>query len=414
MMNTPKLRFKDNNGQEFPEWNFPELHEIAVKVKDKNKNYENNTVLTNSATLGIINQSEYFEREIVTEKNLSGYYIVNVDDFVYNPRISTPAPVGPVSRNLYRQGIMSPLYTVFRFSTGNLNYFEQIFKSKCWHIYIKSVANTGARHDRISITDKLFFSLPIIFPSLLEQQKIATFLSAIDTKITHTNKQIALLKQYKKGVMQQIFSQQLRFKDDNGQKFPEWERLPIGVKVDLLCGYPFDYSDISKDVSNTRLLRGINITEGWIRHSHKIDRYYHGSTDKLKKYRLQTNDLVIGMDGSKVGKNSALITPLDARALLVQRVARLRTNSLVSVQFIFQQINSIKFHAYVDRINTSSAIPHISAKQINNFHIGFPNLLEQQKIVSFLSAIDTKIQSAKSSLAALKSYKQGLLQQMFI
>jgi restriction endonuclease S subunit len=193
----------------------------------------------------------------------------------------------------------------------------------------------------------------------------------------------------------------------------EWKPFPIGEKVDLLSGYPFDGVDISEDSSGIRLLRGINITEGVIRHSQDIDRYYLGNTEKLEKYRLQDNDLVIGMDGSKVGKNSALITSLDSGALLVQRVARLRTDFLASIQFIFQQINSSKFHAYVDRINTSSGIPHISTKQINDFQICFPATDEQQKIADCLSSIDDRITAETQKLATLKAHKKGLMQQLF-
>lgn len=95
---------------------------------------------------------------------------------------------------------------------------------------------------------------------------------------------------------------------------------------------------------------------------------------------MQVNDLVIGMDGSKVGKNSALVTNEDEDAFLVQRVARLRASNATMMKFIFQQINSTTFHTYVDKINTSSGIPHISAQQIKDFAIGFPSTDEQQKI----------------------------------
>ena len=200
-------------------------------------------------------------------------------------------------------------------------------------------------------------------------------------------------------------------------RFPEfqgdWERTPIGEKVDVLSGYPFDGSDISEDRNGIRLLRGINITEGRIRHNLEIDRYFTGDTDALEKYRLSVNDLVIGMDGSKVGKNSALISDDDKDALLIQRVARLRTSNPTLIQFIFQQINSTTFHSYVDKINTSSGIPHISAKQIKEFTIGFPSLAEQQKIAECLSTLDKVIAAQARKVDALKTHKKGLMQQLF-
>lgn len=161
------------------------------------------------------------------------------------------------------------------------------------------------------------------------------------------------------------------------------------------------------------MLRGINVTEGRIRHNSEIDRYFTGSTEGLDKYRLQAADLVIGMDGSKVGKNSALVSESDAGALLIQRVARLRAKKTPQIQYIFQRINSPAFHAYVDRINTSSGIPHISAQQIKEFRICFPSDAEQQRIASCLSSLDALITAATQTLETLKTHKQGLMQQLF-
>jgi len=199
------IRFKANDGSEFKDWEEKPLNEIACKNTIKNKDGSITEVLTNSATQGIIKQSDYFEREIVTESNLIGYYLVNVNDFVYNPRISVHAPVGPIKRNKKCLGIMSPLYTVFTIKTGNLNYLEYFFDCDFWHDYIKSVANSGARHDRMNITSKDFFEMPILYPCLEEQTKIADFLSAIDQKIDVVSEQLEQAKLWKKGLLQQMF-----------------------------------------------------------------------------------------------------------------------------------------------------------------------------------------------------------------
>ena len=200
-----EIRFKADDGSEFGEWEEKPLNEIASKRSGKNKDGSISEVLTNSATQGIIKQSDYFEREIVTESNLNGYYIVNLDDFVYNPRISVHAPVGPIKRNKKCLGVMSPLYTVFTVVEGNLAYLEYFFDSNFWHDYVKGVANSGARHDRMNITNKDFFDMPILYPCLEEQTKIANFLSAIDQKIEVVSQQIEQAKQWKKGLLQQMF-----------------------------------------------------------------------------------------------------------------------------------------------------------------------------------------------------------------
>lgn len=160
-------------------------------------------------------------------------------------------------------------------------------------------------------------------------------------------------------------------------------------------------------------MRGINITEGAIRHNDEIDRYYQGAIGRLEKYRLDHGDLVIGMDGSKVGKNSALITKNDAGALLVQRVARLRATSLAKINFIFHQIHAPRFHAYVDRINTSSGIPHVSARQIKEYPIHSTGEPEERRIADCLSSLDAQIAAQSKKIAALKMHKQGLMQGLF-
>ncbi|MBJ9164474.1 restriction endonuclease subunit S [Citrobacter farmeri] len=200
-----ELRFKDDSGDEFPEWEELELKQIAIKVNTKNRDNSVTTVLTNSATQGIVSQESYFEREIVTESNLTGYYVVRIGDFVYNPRISSTAPVGPIKMNELTQGVMSPLYTVFRFKKGLLKFYQYFFESSVWHEYMKSVANSGARHDRMNISGEDFFGLPVPQPFEEEQTKIANFLSALDDKIAVKKAELDKLKTWKQGLLQQMF-----------------------------------------------------------------------------------------------------------------------------------------------------------------------------------------------------------------
>lgn len=200
-----KLRFKDENGKNYPDWEEKRLGAIAIKVNKKNRDNSVNYVLTNSATQGIVSQSDYFDREIANQNNLEGYYVVEINDFVYNPRISVHAPVGPVKRNKLKEGVMSPLYTVFRFKGGDLDYLECFFSTIVWHKYLNSVANFGARHDRMNISQEDFFRMPIPFPCKEEQQKIATYLSSIDTKIDSVNQQITQTQTFKKGLLQKMF-----------------------------------------------------------------------------------------------------------------------------------------------------------------------------------------------------------------
>jgi type I restriction enzyme S subunit len=206
-----------------------------------------------------------------------------------------------------------------------------------------------------------------------------------------------------------VLAPKLRFKD-----FEEhWEIQPLQGHIELISGFAFKGEEITEEITGVPLLRGINITEGKIRHSVEIDRFYIGSTEKFEKLKVKEGDLVLGMDGSKVGKNVAIVSKKDAGAILIQRVARIRAKSNADLLFIYHHINSKRFHSYVDVVNTSSGIPHISSKQINEFKIGFPSLPEQQKIASFLSAVDEKIQLLTRKKELLTQYKKGLMQQLF-
>ena len=167
------------------DWSIKKLKDLFNKVKTKNTDNNTLPVLTNSATQGVILQDEYFDREIVNDDNADGYYIVEDGDFMYNPRISSNAPAGPINRNhLGKNGIASPLYTVFRAKRDkNIEFIENYFKSNYWHRYMKSVSNQGARHDRLNLTDDDFMNMPIPQPSEKEQEKIAEILCCCDKVI---------------------------------------------------------------------------------------------------------------------------------------------------------------------------------------------------------------------------------------
>lgn len=200
-----EIRFKNDNGDSFPEWETKKLKEVFKRSILKNKKNEINLVLTNSATRGIVSQKKYFDKEIANQKNLAGYYIVDKNDFVYNPRISQSAPVGPLKRNKLETGVMSPLYTILKPMVGDYDYLEFYFESSDWHKYLYNVANYGARHDRMNITKNDFENMPIPFPCLQEQKKIASFKSKLDKQIELSKVQLQKTDLLKKALLQQMF-----------------------------------------------------------------------------------------------------------------------------------------------------------------------------------------------------------------
>lgn len=183
--NVPALRFPEFGG----EWEYVPLSTYAKKITEKNKGNKIKNVLCNSATQGIVPQSEYFDREIANNENTDGYYVVRNQDFVYNPRKSVSAPYGPV--NIYNgedDGIISPLYLCMKIRGIDKNYLLHYFKSPAWYPYIYQNGDSGVRHDRVSIKDEVFLAMPVSVPNGDEQRKIAKFLGAINERIATQNK----------------------------------------------------------------------------------------------------------------------------------------------------------------------------------------------------------------------------------
>ena len=176
-------------------WEQRKLSEIADKVTEKNSGLQYVETFTNSAEFGIISQRDFFDHDIAKLSSLDGYYIVKNEDFVYNPRISTSAPVGPINRNkLGRTGVMSPLYTVFRPHDVDTTYLEHFFKCAYWHSFMNFNGDSGARSDRFSIKNDVFFQMPIPLPHIDEQRKIGELLTCLDHLITLHQRKPFLMK----------------------------------------------------------------------------------------------------------------------------------------------------------------------------------------------------------------------------
>ena len=174
-------------------WEQRKLSEITDKVTEKNAGLQYVETFTNSAEFGIISQRDFFDHDIAKLGSLDGYYIVKNEDFVYNPRISTSAPVGPINRNkLGRTGVMSPLYTVFRPHDIDTTYLEYFFKCGYWHSFMNFNGDSGARSDRFSIRDNVFFQMPIPIPDIDEQRKIGELLTCLDNLITLHQRKLEL------------------------------------------------------------------------------------------------------------------------------------------------------------------------------------------------------------------------------
>lgn len=203
-----EVRFKADDGSDFPDWEECTVGELFVPVVKKNKDGSIQNVITNSAQYGLIPQRDFFDKDIAIKENTSNYTIIQNGDFVYNPRKSTTAPFGPF--NIYERdeaGIVSPLYTCLTPKYKEMTpYLSWYFRTNKWHPYIVTHgAQSGARHDRVGMTATLMNGIPVIYPSLPEQQKIADCLSALDAVIEQQKETLEKWQELKKGLLQQMF-----------------------------------------------------------------------------------------------------------------------------------------------------------------------------------------------------------------
>lgn len=240
-------------------------------------------------------------------------------------------------------------------------------------------------------------------PSLPEQTKIADFLSKVDEQITLLTKKKEKLEEYKKGVMQKLFSQELRFKDENGNEYPEWEEKKLGDEGKIVNGLTYSPDDINDE--GDLVLRSSNIQEGKLCFSDNV----YVKVNKFNPVRL--NDILICVrNGSKnlIGKNALITKEAEGNAFgAFMTVYRSKSN-----KFIYQWMQGDLYKKYINR-NLGATINSINGSDLKSFKINLPSLPEQTKIANFLSAIDDQITVVEKQLAQSKTFKQGLLQKMF-
>ena len=251
----------------------------------------------------------------------------------------------------------------------------------------KDIAKLSQGNSVVHLYNKQLATLNLNLPTPKEQQKIANFLSAIDNRIQTLEKKKTLLEQYKKGVMQKIFKQELRFKDEYGKAFPEWEEKKLGE----VC------SKKSSNISANKI--GENFGEYII----------YGASGVLKKvdfYKEENDYVSIIKDGAGVGR----IVYCKGKSSVLGTMEIIKPNSKLNTYFLYCLLENVNFKKYI----TGSTIPHIYFKDYKKEKCNIPPLEEQTKIANFLSAIDRNIELVTKKIEHTKTYKKGLLQQMFV
>ena len=406
----PTLQFKLNES----EWSWKRLSDISKKVTDKNKNHEFSETLTNSAELGIINQRDYFDKDISNKKNLNSYYIVKPDDFVYNPRISNFAPVGPIKRNkLGRTGVMSPLYYVFRTNDIDLAYLDSYFSSGKWHLFMKKNGDSGARSDRFSIKDTVFGEMPIPYPSKEIQKKIGDFFQYLDDTIALHQQELEALKQTKQGFLQKMFPKdgesvpEIRFKGFIGS----WEMKSF----QMVCeNFEYGLNASAKEFDGkNQYIRITDIDD----ESRTFLKSNLTSPDcdliSAKNYLLKKGDLLFARTGASVGK-TYLYHEDDGIVYYAGFLIRGTIKKNYNPEFIFQNTLTSSFNEFIKVTSQRSGQPGINAKEISTYSFLVPDYEEQAKIGEFFRQLDEVIELKEKELEALKETKKGFLQKMFV
>lgn len=395
----PKLRFKADDGSQFPDWeekvfgDFVDTHLEKTSDKDKYPLYS----LTIES--GVQPKTDRYEREFLVKKEGDNYKIVPPNAFVYNPM---NLRFGALKVNHEKFSVsVSGYYDVFSLKDDSvLAFWENYLVTPKMLNYYFSIA-TGSLIEKLRVHYSQFVKIKNPLPSLPEQQKIAEFLSTIDTVIEKQKETVLAWEKRKKGVMQKLFSQDIRFKADDGSDFPEWEEKKL--------------SEIFKKVIEKKRLDlpPLTIVQGYgtIRRDESERRISYDEKG-LKNYKaVQKSDFIVHLrsfeGGLEIANQDGIVSP----AYHVYR-----GNDEVYPSFYYPYFRSSRF------IKGKLAICVTGVRDGKNIEMGMfdelliphPCLAEQQKIAECLLSLDAVIEKQKETLAAWKELKKGLLQQMFV
>ena len=366
----PAIRFKGFSDA----WEQRKLSEITDKVTEKNAGLQYVETFTNSAEFGIISQRDFFDHDIAKLGSLDGYYIVKTEDFVYNPRISTSAPVGPINRNkLGRTGVMSPLYTVFRPHDIDTTYLEYFFKCGYWHSFMNFNGDSGARSDRFSIRDNVFFQMPIPIPDIDEQRKIGELLTCLDNLITLHQRQPFLQSPPDISLIVQLTPPFYTF---------SWEQRKLGDIADIVGGG-------TPSTGNQSYWDG---DIDWYAPAEIADQIYANSSQKKitglgyenSSAKMLPPGTVLFTSRAGIGK-TAILTRKGCTNQGFQSIVPHRGE--LDSYFIFSRTEELK--RYGELVGAGSTFVEVSGKQMAVMELMMPpTMREQQTIGGFFQQLD--------------------------
>ena len=312
-------------------------------------------------------------------------------------------PVGIAKKNVaFNQDVKS-----ITSSEIDRDYLYYFFKAS-EHKLLSQVVRTGIGAGKLD-TEQLQ-SLKITLPRKPEQEKIAEFLTAVDERIAASEKKLELLQEYKKGVMQKIFTRAVRFKDINGNAYPEWEEKQLREVVEFI------QNGLSTDQNSTRVGYKVTRIETISSNVINVNKVGYIQTDSdIAHYKLQQGDLLFSNINSPARIGRTVYVDKDYDVYHGMNLLRIRVNERSDAKYIYYVLSSARYKQWFERIcNKAVNQASINQTDLGKTKLNMPSFNEQQKITTFLTVLDDKIKAEQARLTAAKQWKKGLLQRMFV
>lgn len=403
----PKLRFKADDGSQFPDWEEKTLGDIGTakmckRVLKEQTSEKGDVPFYKIGTFGGTPDA-FISRELYEE--LKAKY-----SFPRKGNILLSA-AGTIGRTVVYDG-----QDAF-FQDSNIVWLDNddsVLDGFLLQFYNKTSWDNLEGGTIKRLYNGLFLSKVIHVPSLPEQQKIAEFLSTIDTVIEKQKETVSAWEERKKGVMQKLFSQEVRFKADDGSDFPEWEEKKLSeiASIHARIGWQNLRKDEFLTDGNYLLITGTDFCNGRVKFStcYYVDRERY---EQDKNIQVENGTILVTKDGT-LGK-VALVENLNMPATLNAGVFAIKVIHADTIsKFLYHWLAAPMLLEYASKKSTGGTIKHLNQGILVDFPVGVPCLAEQQKIADCLSSLDEVIEKQKATLAAWEELKKGLLQQMFV
>lgn len=384
------LRLNNDKGQAFPQYTTRTLEECFSIRSEKQVPTEEYPLMAFTADGGVCEKGERYDRSALVKNANKQYKRTELNDFIYS---SNNLDVGSIGLNEYGKAVISDVYEIFSVNTSIV---LPKYISECMQVprNLNKMLRyrQGALYGQYRIHPENFLKIKIEIPCIEEQQRIIDCLSSVDAVIADYEAQVENMQNQKKGVMQKLFSQEARFKADDGSEYPEWEILTLEQVADFLDG-------------KRKPLTASARTPGPYP-------YYgaSGIVDYVDGYLFDEDLILLGEDGANIVNRSTRLCFIARGKYWVNNHAHvIKPKEGHNLIYICEYLESLDYST----LNTGSAQPKLNQEVCKKIEMNMPCLEEQQKVADCLTAFDDAIEDLQKTVEHWKNIKKGLLQQLF-